>query len=216
MRLYLLPGLGADTRMYRNLDCGPDAEVIALPWIAPGSAASLGEYAERLIAHYRPEPPYAVGGVSLGGMIAQEWAHRDKAEGLVLISTATSRTDMAVPIRAAAALRVGPVISKPLLRALGAAGDRFTTKSPEGRALFLRMLDESDADFLTFGARAVLDWEPPGIHLPYVRIHGSADLIFPAASLSDAVLIPGGNHFMIFDRGREIGGEVARFLSTLS
>lgn len=213
VRLYLLPGLGADPRMYRNLDCGPDAEVIALPWISPGSAADLGAYAEKLIEHYRPEPPCFIGGVSLGGMIAQEWAHRAEVEGLVLISTAVDRAEMAAPIRAAAALRAGPVISKPLLQALGTAGDRFTSKSPEGRALFLEMLRESDAEFMTFGARAVLDWEPPGIAAPYLRIHGTADRVFPASSVRDAVMIRGGNHFMIFDRGAEIGKEIGRFLA---
>lgn len=212
VRLYLLPGLGADPRMYRNLDCGDGVELIALPWISPGSAADLGAYAAMLIEHYRPEPPYFVGGVSLGGMIAQEWVHREEVQGLVLISTAVERAEMAAPIRAAAALRAGSVVSKPLLQALGTAGDRFTSKSPEGRALFLDMLRKSDADFLTFGARAVLDWQPPGIDVPYLRIHGSADRVFPAASVRDAVIIPGGNHFMIFDRAEEIGREIERFL----
>lgn len=211
-RLYLLPGLGADPRMYRNLDCGDGVEVIALDWIPVGGAKNLGEYAAALHAHYALELPYYLGGVSLGGMIAQEWARLAPPLGLVLISTAVTRDDMAPLIRMAASAGIGPALRKPLLKAAAIIGDRFTLKTPEGRTLFLDMLEKSDPDFMHFGARAVLDWQPPGIDVPHCRIHGTADRVFPCDSNGHATLIKGGNHFMIFERGREIGKEIGRFL----
>ncbi len=218
MRLYLLPGLGADARIFNELDCGDALEVICLDWIPSTGAKSMADYARMMHEHYQLEPPYALGGVSLGGMIAQEWAQLAKPEALVLISTATSREDMAALIRVAASMKIGPYLSKPMLTALGVVGDRFTKKSPKARALFLEMLENSDADLLTFGAAAVLDWQPPALAVPYLRIHGTVDKVFPfqdAFLKSDALghgeVIKGGNHFMIFEKGKEIGGLIAKY-----
>jgi pimeloyl-ACP methyl ester carboxylesterase len=216
MRLYLLPGLGADTRLYNQLNISDQHEVIALPWIDAQGARNLPEYAALLHAYYALEAPYALGGVSLGGMLVQEWAKIAAPTALVLISTATSRSDMPGLIKLAAFLRMGPLLSKPLLTAMGVIGDRFTSKSEEGRRLFLDMLKRSDADFLAFGAAAILDWKATGIDVPSLRIHGSIDKVFPYGHWEGCKVIKGGNHFMIFDRAEEIGALVSTFLNATS
>lgn len=204
MRVYMLSGLGADMRIYRHFDLGPKHEIIALPWLPVGNSKTLGDYARLLHNHYAPEPPFALGGVSMGGMLAQEWARLARPEHLVLISTATKRTDMAGAIRLAAGLHMGPLLSKSMLTALGVMGDKFTSKTKEGRALFLDMLRKSDAALLEFGARAILDWSPPGIEAPYTRIHGTLDRVFPFGNWKGCLAVEGGNHFMIFDKGATI------------
>lgn len=212
MRFYLLPGLGADPRIYANVDLGQQHELIALDWIPCGTARNLAEYAAMLHAHYTLEPPYVLGGVSLGGMLAQEWARVAPPEALVLISTATSRDDMAAVIRMASSLNIGPLLSKQFLIALGVIGDRFTSKTLKGRELFLDMLQKSDGDFLQFGAQAVLNWEPVPLDTPTLRIHGSVDKVFPCGKWEGCHVLKNGNHFMIFDRGEEIAEVIkARF-----
>ncbi len=217
--MYLLPGLGADVRIFNRILPGDGFELIALPWIPAGSAANLRDYAALLHAHYQPEPPYVLGGVSLGGMLAQEWARIAPPQALVLISTAVSRSDMAVFIRAASALGVGPVLNKPLLVTLAGLGDRFVSKSAEGRALFQQMLHLCDEDFMAWAAAAVLDWQPPGIEVPYLRIHGDNDKVFPLHTSKPWVtdthgkgnVIAGGNHFMVYERGDEVAACIARY-----
>lgn len=215
IRLYLLPGLGADPRIYNNLDCGPEIDIIALDWIPVGNAKNLADYAAALHTHYALEPPYLLGGVSLGGMIAQEWARLSAPVALVLISTVVSRSEMASLIRMAGDIGMGPILRKPLLRAAGIIGDRFTSKTSEGRALFLEMLDKSDADFMHFGAQAVTEWQPPEIEVPAVRVHGTDDKVFPSADPGSYTPIKDGTHFMIFDRGPEIGAAIRKGLEAI-
>ncbi|MGB6036037.1 MAG: hypothetical protein WBG42_07200, partial [Cryomorphaceae bacterium] len=125
-------------------------------------------------------------------------------EGLVLISTATSRAEMPLLFEWARQLRLASLFNKPALEAIAKFGDQFTMKSPEGRKLFLDMLHDSDPDFMKFGAKSILEWEPPENKLPTVRIHGTIDRVFPASKITDATMIEGGNQFMIFERGEEI------------
>lgn len=212
MRVYMLPGLGADVRIYQNIDLGPGHELIALPWIAPESSSTLGAYAQRMASHYALQPPYALGGVSMGGMVAQEWARLAHPVHLVLISTATSRADLAAMLRLAAGLHLGPFLTKSMLTTLGAMGDKFTSKTKEGRALFLDMLHGSDAGLLEFGARAILEWSPPGIEVPYTRVHGTADRVFPFGKWEGCHAVKGGNHFMVFDKASTISAMVVEGL----
>ncbi len=70
-RLILLPGMGADERLFRH-------QQIAFPqltvptWLPPRRGESLPDYAARFARHVDPGVPFYIGGVSLGGMIAME------------------------------------------------------------------------------------------------------------------------------------------------
>jgi pimeloyl-ACP methyl ester carboxylesterase len=208
-KIYLFSGMGADSRLFKNLGPIEGYEIIPLPYIHPQQSKTLGDYAALLADHYTFEEPYLLGGVSMGGMIAQELAQLTNPEGLVLISTATSRTEMPMLFEWARQMRLASLFNKPALEVIAKFADQFTSKSPEGRQLFLEMLQDSDTDFMRFGAKSILEWEPPKNTLPTVRIHGTIDRVFPASKITDAAMIEGGNHFMIFEKGEEITAVLA-------
>lgn len=204
IRIYLFSGMGADTRLFKKIGTIEGYEMVPLEFIHPKESKTLRDYAELLAQHYTFQEPYFLGGISMGGMIAQELAHLTNPEGLVLISTATSRAEMPLLFEWARQLRLASLFNKPALEAIAKFGDLFTMKSPDGRKLFLDMLHDSDPDFMKFGAKSILEWEPPKNELPTVRIHGTIDRVFPSSKVSNAEMIEGGNHFMIFERGEEI------------
>jgi pimeloyl-ACP methyl ester carboxylesterase len=205
--------MGADTRLFKNFGPIDGFEMIPLDYIHPQESKTLGDYAQLLTKHYTFEEPYLLGGISMGGMIAQELAPLTNPKGLVLISTATSRAEMPLLFEWARQLRLASLFNKPALEAIAKFADQFTAKSSEGRQLFLDMLHDSDPDFMKFGAKSILEWKPPENELPTVRIHGTVDRVFPASKVSDAIMIEGGNHFMIFERGEEITNQLDKALS---
>jgi hypothetical protein len=69
---------------------------------------------------------------------------------------------------------------------------------------------------MKFGAKSILEWEPPKNELPTIRIHGTIDRVFPASKITDTTMIEGGNHFMIFERGEEITKNISLALDNLS
>lgn len=214
MKLYMLSGLGADRRIFERLSKHlPELEIVALDWLPPGDSRSLAEYAALYHQKFAPSPPFMLGGVSMGGMVAQEWARLSAPDALVLISTACHRSDFPWPIRLAHRTGITRLLQKPFLVWLGTAADRFTTKTPRGRSLFYDMLHDADPDVMHFGARATSGWKPCGTAVPVLRIHGTADRVFPIRLLkTPAQRVKGGSHFMIVDRVGEIAEIMRREL----
>lgn len=205
MNIYLFSGLGADERLFQKLKPVSGYDYVPLPYVHPGKSQTLAEYADLMIDEYKFKTPCIFGGVSIGGMIAQEIAQKVKPEKLLLISTLQHRSELPVYFKMGNNKFTKSLLNKPLLDAFAALGDKFTVKSKEGRKLFYEMLRDSKADFLTFGFGVVLGWQPPVAQVPVIRIHGSKDGIFPLSRIKDTIKIKGGNHFMVYEKGEEIG-----------
>jgi surfactin synthase thioesterase subunit len=74
-KLYLIPGMGADARLFEGLRReGLEFEV--LEFIPPVKGESLREYALRMGERIDTTKPYVLGGQSLGGTMATEIAQR--------------------------------------------------------------------------------------------------------------------------------------------
>ena len=83
---YLIPGLGADERVFQFLRLR--GEVHILRWLAPqNSAETLPHYAARLAAAVPPEQACWLVGVSFGGVLAMEVAQLRPLARVVLISS---------------------------------------------------------------------------------------------------------------------------------
>ncbi len=214
MKIYMLSGLGADGRIYDRLKRhAPGHEIIALPWKDPGKSKTIADYARLLDSKYTLEQPYILGGVSMGAMVAQEWARIRKPEGLILISTVCSDTDYPWLLRFASGSRLTYVLRKWMLIRIATIADKFTVKSGHGRSLFYDMLHSTEARVMEFGARATTAWKPCGTEVPVLRIHGTLDRVFPFRKIKTPVVpIEGGSHFMIVDRVGEVGAVIEQWM----
>ena len=106
--LILVSGMGADHRLLcHQVAAFPNA--IVLPWLDPEPRETLASYARRLARANDPGGPCFVGGVSLGGMIAQEMTRHLDARACFLISTIRSARQLPLRVRTLSPLR--PVLS---------------------------------------------------------------------------------------------------------
>ena len=72
-RLVLLPGMGADERMFEEQRAAFPGLIVP-PWLPARKRESLRDYAARMAETIRVERPFYLGGVSMGGMVALEMA----------------------------------------------------------------------------------------------------------------------------------------------
>ncbi len=207
--------MGADARLF-------DAQRRAFPnlrileWQRPRRGDTFADYARRM-AEKLPAGELVLGGVSFGGVIAQEIAAIRKPAALLLISTLTSTRD----------LRGGLAISRWLPATVLAEGARMArgvcrlSAATHGllgqhRGLIATMLGDADAGYLAWACSELPRWEAPLLPaIPTLRVHGTRDPLLLPADRSGIRWIRGAGHLASMTHGAEVNRAIAEFLGRL-
>ena len=212
--LILFSGMGADERVFAVLrDAFPT--LVVPRWIAPLRSESLTSYSARFAKALDPACPFYIGGASFGGMVALEAARRvPNVLGCFLIGSIRSPLELPRRLRAlraasgaAGLLPFGllPGIARCACSVLGRRA------APAG---MLRQAAASDAEFLRWACRAVLNWQPDPrpFSFPVHQVHGGRDPILPHRLTHPDVLIPDGGHVLTLSHPTQVSGFIRRFM----
>ena len=214
MNIYLIPGLGADKRMYaQQLKVLPNA--IVLEHLDPKIAETLPQYAARISEGIDTSAPFALVGTSLGGIISIELSRILKPEKIVLIASIKNRDEMPTFIRSMSILKLHRLISgsqfkrlnKLMVRRLDSRGD-----SPAA-AIIKQMTDDVSADFIDWAINAIVNWYPPkDYRSDIVHIHGTNDQLFPIHKITNPIAIKNGSHVMNMTMSYEVNKALLKAL----
>jgi pimeloyl-ACP methyl ester carboxylesterase len=187
--IFLLPGMGADGRMYgpawRTL---PEARFP--DWPEYRGETTYEQVADRVIAESRITPRDTVGGSSLGGMVALEIARRLDCRVVVLIGSAMDATEVNPLLR-----RLAPLASVTPLRLAQVISGR-------GAAAQLSMFSDADPEFIGAMCRALTHWRGSGGNADrLVRIHGANDRVIRCPA--DCHVIPRAGHLVAMTHAEE-------------
>ena len=208
----MIPGAGADRRMYApQLEQFPD--MIVPEWLPPLSLnESLGSYAERMASRIDTSAPFVLGGVSLGGMIAQQMALAIKPEALILISTCNSWKAIPLIFR----------LTGKLLRFLPDGFMRIVQYCLSGAALmmhlphkrlYVAMLREVPPTLVRWQSGAPVEWSLEGtLTMPVFQIQGAKDILILLKRVNATTVIPDGDHLMNNTHAQEINAFITECL----
>lgn len=221
--MILLPGLGADHRLFEEQKAVPGVRIESLP--RPQEGESFRAYAVRVWKGLAPVEPIWAGGFSFGGMLALE-AARDPAcrpmfKGIVLISSCRSRRAITDGFRRQQALTRW--IPAPLA-AVGAksflSGNFVRKNGISGRHadLVRAMAAELDIVALRYGARAYAEWDFEGPEkefpeLPVRQIHGARDSVIPPVPGDADTVLPDAGHLLQYTHAEELNRWLTGVLS---
>lgn len=205
MRLYLIPGTGADERLFHALDLSAfDTVNIKLP--IARKEEDMASYAARIAREQvDTSRPFAIIGVSLGGMVATELAELINPEAVVIIASAKTRQELPAGYRLNRYL--------PVHKLIGGKTMRWSTKTfqpiyepmeKEQRALFLSMINAKEPAFLNQAVRLIVEWDrelaPAGI----IHVHGTKDRTLPFRCVEATHSIAGGTHMITYSQPKQI------------
>ena len=200
----MIPGLGADTRVYNNIELS-DHEVIRVDWIEPDKTDTLAIYAQKLIHQYNIKPKSIVIGNSLGGMIAIEIAKIIPIEKVILISSIKTIDEAPRYFSLLRAIPFYKPIPGKVFNSMEFLIKPFFGQMNEtDNWLFRDMLKNSSPVFLKWAMDAVLKWDNKIIPPNVIQITGDKDLVFNYKRIKDAIIVKGGTHIMIFEKAKEI------------
>jgi pimeloyl-ACP methyl ester carboxylesterase len=168
--IHLLPGMGADGRMF------PDAwrtleNSSIIEWPTYDGERSIAALAKRVLAEHSIQAEDTIVGCSLGGMVACEIAKMKPVSSLVLIGSAITKNEISSLLSI-----LHPLIDFTPLTFL----QRCAAKLPADAA---QMFSASDPGFIRAMCCAIFEWDGlTEVPSNLVRIHGRRDLVIPVPS----------------------------------
>jgi pimeloyl-ACP methyl ester carboxylesterase len=205
LNIYLISGLGADRTIFQNLTFSESTNIHFLDWMPPQANESLKSYALRMAEPIDRSVPFALIGLSFGGMLATEISTVLHPQLTVLVSSVPAKPELPWYYRFIGTTKIHklfPVLKpKTVPRFLASF---FGVESRDDYLFFLKLLKRTDPRFTKWAMDAILKWDrteiPPGI----IRIKADNDNVLPIGNGKVDYIIHGGGHFMIFNRAKEI------------
>jgi len=202
---YLVPGLGADERVFQNLLPLLRGKAHVLSWLAPQPAEILPHYAARVAAAIPAGQPCFVVGVSFGGVVALEICRLRPLARAMLVSSMPNAAALPPLLRMVRATGIYRLVPPQLLRLLPRAGQwYFGIRNGADYQLFKQILQDTDPAYARWAIARLLRWDSTGVGSA-TRITGSHDRVLPPGSAPVDYLIPDAGHFMIVSHARQIG-----------
>jgi pimeloyl-ACP methyl ester carboxylesterase len=199
---YLIPGLGADERVFQALPLR--GEVRVLQWLPPQSPREpLPHYAVRLAAAVPVAQACWLVGISFGGVLALEVGRLRPLARVVLVSSLASPHEFRGPARLARATGLHHLLPMQLLQYMPRVAQWFFSARNGAEYQLLRgIIRDTDPRFAQWAIAQLLRW-PGSSKVPAARIHGTTDRLLPAGAALSEYRLPGG-HFIIVRQAVEI------------
>jgi pimeloyl-ACP methyl ester carboxylesterase len=204
MNVYFISGIGADKRIFKNIELPANTKRFYLDWIKPLRNESLHSYALRLADTIDKQHPFVVVGLSFGGMLAAEIVNTYSNGRAIIISSIPSSKHLPKYFRIAGKLKLHKVIPVSILKSVSILKRFFTAETAEQKAYLKKSIKELDTSFVRWALNAIVNWESEIQHKNLVHIHGSRDMILPARYCNPTHLIKGAGHLMVLTRTSEI------------
>ena len=212
MKVYFISGLAADKRVFKHIELPEGFEAVYLDWIAPEKEESLKAYALRLAAKINREEPFALVGLSFGGMLATEIAKQYHPVATILISSVPLSTQLPGYYRIAGKLGLHKILPVSLMKTSAATKRFFSREHFEDKKLLWQLIDESDTDLIRWSLQAILNWQNETVPQPVWHIHGTHDEVLPVRYTQPTHTIPKEGHMLVMTRPDEVNKILAKAL----
>lgn len=204
MKVYFIPGLGADKRVFRHISLDEGLEMICMEWITPLPGETLPGYAMRLAEKIDTSAAWSVVGLSFGGMLAAEISAALQPRKTVLISSIPSPRQLPPYFRAVAPLHLQKILPVSLFKTASIAKRVFTTETDEDKALLRQIIEDSDPAFIRWALGAILGWKSDRQPATLVHIHGDSDFLLPVRYLHPTHIIAHAGHLLVMNHAPEV------------
>lgn len=213
--IYLIPGVGADFRIFKNLQLPENCEVVHLKWVQHDPNESIQSYVKKLLPQIKKDTVPVLIGMSFGGIVAVELSKLIKPEKTILISSIRSKAERPLKFSLLRRLPIHRFIPGHFVARVNfwwgwALGDL----TQRDRKMINEMIKDINIPFNEWAAHKAITWQNEHIPENVVQIHGSKDTIFPHIYVGEeAHIIKGGTHWMVVNRAKEISQIIRKELA---
>jgi pimeloyl-ACP methyl ester carboxylesterase len=208
VKIFLIPGLGYDHRIFKNLDLSVLATE-CINWIEPNRNEKIHEYSKRIFSHIeKTDDEITLIGHSLGGIVAQEIASIRKVNKIILISSIKSRKELPLSFKIVGLLHLYKIFTKEIsIKTIKYWGKNHGFQTPKEKDLFKSMVGKQTNKYLQWALRELSSWQEPNIpnSTKLIQIHGTNDKTFPFKLVDNPdFIIENGSHILVYKQATKI------------
>ncbi len=204
-QLYILSGLGADERVFQQINFMPHTPFF-IQWEIPDKEESIESYAKRLIAKITQPDPIIIG-LSFGGLMAIEIAKQINTDKVILISSVKHTSEIPFYFRLAGKWDLIRFLPVRLLKFPNIITSYFFgADSHFDRQILRQVLMDTDLQFLKWAIAKIANWKNTTALKNVIHIHGTSDRVLPYRYVKCDIVVPGGGHLMVLNKARKIEG----------
>ena len=206
IHVFLLPGLGANTKIFERLNWPDFVELHPLEWRIPESMdESLNSYAKRLGKSIEECDNVVLLGVSFGGVMVQEIAKIYPVKQVILISSIKSKHELPPSLKFFKETKLYKLFPAKQLNLIEKFALKFSKgKTRERIGFYDYYLDKRDPLYLNWSIEQIMNWDQDKPENNITHLQGSKDEIFPVKYLNDYQEIKGGGHAMVLIKAKKI------------
>jgi pimeloyl-ACP methyl ester carboxylesterase len=203
VKAYFISGIGADYRLFKNIQLPYGFEAEYLHWIAPMQGESIREYASRLAQNINRDEQHILIGLSLGGIMATEIAKLTSPVNTIIFGSVPTHKQLPPWFKYAAKIKLHRLIHPSFVKLSATVKHSLFTKGAENRKFLRQLIRDGDNRFIYWGMDAVMKWRNEEIPANLIHIHGSNDEVFPIRYVKPAYVLKGG-HLLVFHHANEV------------
>ena len=205
MKLYVISGLGADKKVFENINFPEKfSEIIFIEWLMPDVNESFQNYVKRMSEPINKDEKFCLLGYSFGGIMVQEINKLKPAEKIVILGSIKSDKEMSVTFHLAKKSRIFTKIPE----------SYFGEKTVKSYAFFRKLFDPKNPklwqyfvvqnpNYLKWSINKILEWksdENPKV----VQILADKDIVFPPKNSKPDYIVKNGTHLFPVTRHKEV------------
>ena len=201
--IYLLPGQGADCRLFKYIEFPYDTVHLEFP--VPEKKTTLREYAHGFIPRIDTSKPFILIGVSLGGMICSELTDTLEPDLTIVISSAKYRAELPGRYKFQKTIPLNKIIPKGMTKwGAKVLAPIVEPARKQDKETFRSMLEAKDPAYIKRTVDMVINWNKEGYNDRIIHIHGDRDHTLPHRKVRYDYLVENGTHMMVYIRGDEV------------
>lgn len=204
--------MAADERVFKYIQLPPGYEIVHLTWIAPRAHESLPAYAARMAERIDTREPFALVGLSFGGMLVTEIAKFAHPARLILISSIPLSAHLPRYFKVAAFLRLHKIVPISMIKTAARWKRYISGENSDDKKLLWEIINSSDPAFIRWSMEAVLTWKNDVLPQPLIHIHGAYDIVLPRRYTTPTHVIPKAGHLMVMAQHTEVNALLQKLL----
>ncbi|MBC8046980.1 MAG: alpha/beta hydrolase [Fimbriimonadaceae bacterium] len=206
--IYLLSGQGSDERIFKNLQLDTTCNLIYVSYFMPSENETMSEFALRMCEKIDTTKPFAIIGVSLGGMLAVEMTNYISPEKVIILSGASSSEEIPAQYKFFRNLPAHKEIPAWLFKySTFVLQPMYEPDRKSEKTTCMAMIKNKDALFIKRATHLIVTWqrsEKDNMNKNVVQIHGDIDHTLPVKNISSDYIIKDGSHMMTLIKAEEI------------